>query len=83
MTQKSLSKIGLCLWLLHSVIVCGWCATPQQVSAWRQDLKYLAREMPRRHKSFYDHISPAEFEKAVSIVDRKIPSLGSEEFLVE
>jgi tetratricopeptide (TPR) repeat protein len=83
MTQKDLGKIGLCLWLLHSVVVCGWCATPRQVSAWRQDLNYLSREMPRRHKSFYDQISPAKFEKAVAALDRKIPSLGSDEFLVE
>ncbi len=39
--------------------------------------------MPRRHKSFYDHISPAEFGEAVSTLDRRIPSLGFNEFMVE
>ncbi len=60
-----------------------WAATPEQVDAWREDLGYLAREMPRRHKSFYDHITPTQFREAVSGLDQKIPSIGFNEFTVE
>ena len=49
---------------------------------WRQDLQYLARELPRRHKNAFHTISKKEFERAVAELDAAIPTLQEHEILV-
>ncbi|HEY0079567.1 MAG TPA: hypothetical protein VGB73_13220 [Pyrinomonadaceae bacterium] len=43
--------------------------------AWREDLQYLARELPRRHKNAFHRVTREQFEQAVADLDFKIPSL--------
>jgi Peptidase family S41 len=42
---------------------------------WREDLHYLATELTKRHKNAFHQITSEEFEKAVSELDRQIPTL--------
>jgi hypothetical protein len=48
---------------------------------WREDLKFLARELPRRHKNAFHTISKEQFEKAAAELDAAIPSLQEHEIL--
>lgn len=49
---------------------------------WRQDLQYLAEELPRRHKNAFHTVSKEQFERAVAELDAAIPSLQEHEILV-
>jgi hypothetical protein len=42
---------------------------------WREDLQYLAREIPRRHKNAFHRVTREQFERAVAEFDTQIPSL--------
>ena len=53
-----------------------------RVEKWRQDLKYMARELPRHHKNAFHSVSRREFERAVTELDRAIPSLQDHEIIV-
>jgi hypothetical protein len=49
---------------------------------WRQDLRYFARELPRRHKNAF-HFTPREqFDRAVAELDAAIPSLEAHQIVV-
>ena len=49
---------------------------------WREDLRYLASELPIRHKNAFHHITRAEFEQAVARLDAAIPSLETDQIIV-
>ena len=50
---------------------------------WRQDLHYLASELPRLHINAFHAISKEEFEKEVSRIDSEIPNLQPREIKIE
>ncbi|MDX6693595.1 MAG: hypothetical protein QOF02_1198 [Blastocatellia bacterium] len=47
--------------------------------AWREDLRYLAREIPQRHKNAFHLITREQFERAVNELDAQIPKLSDDE----
>lgn len=49
---------------------------------WREDLKYYARELPKRHKNLFHSVTQEQFERAVADLDGKIPSLLDHEIIV-
>lgn len=49
---------------------------------WREDLRFLAAELPKRHKNAFHRISQAQFEKLISDLDAKIPTLSNEEIVL-
>jgi len=53
--------------------------TPQQ---WQQDLQYLAKELPRRHKNAFHTVSREQFEKSVADLAARIPNLQPHEITV-
>jgi len=55
---------------------------PMTSERWRQDLRYLARHLPRLHKNLFFQISETEFKKAVADLDKSIPSLEDHEVIV-
>src|SRR4051794_28770569 len=57
--------------------------TPAQVEAWREDLAYMAREMPRRHRNLYHTVSRERFDSAVAALHHRIPRLERHEVIVE
>ena len=53
------------------------------VRQWREDLAYLARELPRRHKNLFHSISRGQFDSALTVLDRKLPGLARHQVIVE
>src|SRR5258708_2861547 len=49
---------------------------------WREDLRYLANELPRRHANAFHSISRAQFEQGVARLDRQIPSLPNSDIVI-
>lgn len=58
--------------------------TGPQVSsdAWREDLRYLARELPGHHVNAFHTVSRETFDAEVARLDAAIPRLNSDEVLV-
>jgi hypothetical protein len=53
----------ICLLLAAST---GWGAADLSPQQWRDDIAYLARELPARHKNLFFHLSKADFDREVS-----------------
>jgi hypothetical protein len=49
---------------------------------WRDDLRYFAEKLPKRHKNLYHAVSREQFERAVSDLDAAIPTLQDHEIIV-
>ena len=58
--------------------------TPALTKAqWRDDLKYFARELAKRHKNLYHATSQEQFERAIADLDAAIPSLQDHQIIVK
>ena len=55
----------------------------QEAHRWRQDLAYLARELPSRHKNAFHRISREDWAAAVEGLDARIPELATHQIIVE
>lgn len=55
----------------------------QDKEKWREDLKFLSKELSERHKNAFAHISRGQFEKLVADLDAKIPTLTDDEIVWE
>ena len=53
--------------------------TPAQ---WREDLRFLAAELPKRHANAFFHISRRQFESEIADLDRRIARLNGDEVFV-
>jgi hypothetical protein len=53
------------------------------VRQWREDLAYLARELPRRHKNLFHAMRREQFDSALAALDRKLPTLARHQVIVE
>lgn len=51
--------------------------------AWREDLRFLADELPKRHKNAFHLTTRAGFERAVAELDARIPALSDSEIVVQ
>src|SRR6266850_1075633 len=49
---------------------------------WQQDLQFLARELPARHKNAFHTVSREQFEKSVADLSAQIPNLQPHEIVV-
>jgi hypothetical protein len=72
------------LMFLIVVSSCGSQNVTTQVSAdaWREDLRYLARELPSHHANAFHTISRETFEAEVARLDASIARLNGDEVLV-
>ena len=52
-------------------------AQPAALSAaqWREDMRFMAAEMERRHKNLYHSVTREQFAAAVADLDVRIPGL--------
>ena len=53
--------------------------SPQQ---WREDLRFFARELPKKHANAFHHISRDQFDAAVAELDGKLDHLDGDEVYV-
>jgi hypothetical protein len=51
-------------------------------AAWREDLKYLAGELPRRHANAFHLITKEQFARAVAEFDTRIPQLQNSDIVM-
>jgi tetratricopeptide (TPR) repeat protein len=60
-------------------------AAPDKTEAekWREDLRYMAEEMPKRHNNLYHTIRREQFEAAVAQLYERIPKLARHQIIVE
>ena len=74
----------LSLMLLLVLSSCAHQNADRQLSsdAWREDLRYLARELPARHVNAFHTVSRETFEAEVARLDAAIPRLSGDQVLV-
>ncbi len=79
----------LCLALLGQPVL-PQVGTPGAVPAnrseaerWREDLRFMAEEMPRLHRNLFHTVTRERFERAVKNLDERIPSLARHQIIVE
>lgn len=49
---------------------------------WQQDLQFLAKELPRRHKNAFHTVTREQFEKSIADLNSEIPKLQGHEVVV-
>lgn len=54
--------------------------TPEQ---WREDLRTMMAELPRRHRNLYHTTSAETFDSAAKALDARIPTLARHEIILE
>lgn len=54
--------------------------TPEQ---WREDLRLMMAELPRRHRNLYHTTSASTFDSAAKALDARIPKLARHEIILE
>lgn len=54
-----------------------------KVEKWREDLRYMAQEMPKRHKNLFHTMTRQQFDNAVRKLDEGMPSLARHQIIVE
>ncbi len=69
------------LWLLALALPVQ-AASPARDARWREDLKFLASELPQRHVNLFFELKREDFERAVAELDRRIPELSDAEVAV-
>ncbi|HKQ52014.1 MAG TPA: hypothetical protein VJT74_06585, partial [Pyrinomonadaceae bacterium] len=50
---------------------------------WREDLRYMAEQMPQRHANLFHTMTRPQFEAAVRRLDERIPQLARHQIIVE
>jgi tetratricopeptide (TPR) repeat protein len=50
---------------------------------WREDLRYLAEQMPKQHRNLYHDMTRDQFEAAIKKLDERIPVLARNQIIVE
>lgn len=56
---------------------------PEKVQAWREDLQFLAKELPAKHINAYHSVSKNDLEAAIARLDKDLPRLTEIEFEVQ
>src|SRR5688572_27391909 len=79
--MDSLLKRGLMLLILLSSCASSNTTTEITPDAWREDLRYLAQELPGRHVNAFHSISRESFAGEVTRLDAAIPHLNNDEVL--
>lgn len=54
-----------------------------EVKRWREDLRFLARELPARHKNLFHRLKQEDFFNAINSLDAKLPSLTRNQIALE
>lgn len=55
----------------------------KEAEKWREDLRYMAEQMPKLHKNLFHTISPKQFDDAVKKLNDRIPTLARHQIIVE
>ncbi len=80
--MNRLLSFGLTFLILLSSCASKNASTEITSAAWRDDLRYLARELPSRHINAFHTVSREAFAGEVARLDAAIPRLNGDEVLV-
>ncbi len=87
--MKQRSVFGI-LSILIFTIFCHAQALPSKAEGlnlsaeqWREDLRFLANEMPKRHKNLFHTVTREQFGAAIKQLDAKIPALTQNQIAME
>jgi hypothetical protein len=84
--RYALIALALCVssWPVSASARPSTVATIRELTAaqWREDLRFMAAEMRRRHANLYHHVSKADFDAAVEDLDKRIPQLQRNQVIV-
>jgi tetratricopeptide (TPR) repeat protein len=54
-----------------------------ETTRWRQDLRFLADEMPKHHRNLFHTMTREQFEASVKRLDERIPALARHQIIIE
>jgi hypothetical protein len=54
----------------------------QSKDKWREDLRFLAAELPKKHKNAFNRISKEQWESSVAALDARISEMADEEIIL-
>lgn len=54
-----------------------------EAEKWREDLRYMAEQMPKVHNNLFHTMSREQFDAAVKKLDERIPTLARHQIIVE
>jgi hypothetical protein len=54
-----------------------------ETQKWREDLRFMASEMPKTHKNLFHAITREQFDAAVKNLDERLPDLARHQIIVE
>lgn len=54
-----------------------------EAAKWRKDLRFIAQEMPKKHKNLFHTMTREQFDSAVKRLDERIPTLARHQIIVE
>src|SRR4028119_298303 len=54
-----------------------------ETEKWREDLRYMAEQMPALHNNLFHTMSREQFDNAVKKLNDRIPSLARHQIIVE
>src|SRR5918995_6835482 len=82
---KSCQHVRRATWAVLLMLLAGPSLPAAELTKaqWRDDLRYFARELPKRHKNLYHATSREQFERAVAELDAAIPSLQDHQIFLK
>ena len=87
LAKSSISVIATLMFFLNSLLsqTDSTIARVNQVEAgrWREDLRFLSEQLPRRHKNLFHSMTKEEFEASVNRLNERIPMLSRHQIIVE
>jgi tetratricopeptide (TPR) repeat protein len=54
-----------------------------EAEKWREDLRYMAKEMPKQHRNLFHTMTREQFEGAIKRLDERIPALSRHQIIIE
>jgi tetratricopeptide (TPR) repeat protein len=83
-TYKTILALGLALTAVIALpLPAQDSPAKSETQLWHQDLRFMAEEMPKRHKNLFHTMTRAQFDAAVRSLDARIPSLARHQVIVE
>lgn len=92
MYRRNSRSLSLAVSVVSLLLTCGSLVVNAQPRApvtnaeavqWREDLRFLAQEMPKKHKNLFHSMTREQFDTAVSQLNEKIPTLARHQIIVE
>jgi tetratricopeptide (TPR) repeat protein len=58
-------------------------SSKSETEKWREDLRFMAQEMPKRHKDLFHQMTREQFATAIKNLEARIPQLNRNQIIVE